>query len=375
MLIRSLFILLLVAVGAAGAAAAPAGAATLEAQTAEKLQQIRAIRPGQGDQADDAYNKQLDAAWEFFNTNKQQVLPVLRRLLKAEIEAREPNNLVLLDIGWYLHESELPDGKTLGREALFRLDPRAPIIEWNRKEFFELVHGAAEDHDPRVLTLIDSEFLRSDKKIVIPEHSLELDGTVVCVFLYGAYGADAESAVRAKLTDRSSANRAIEILIWLGSPESLQAVGAALSAAPNYETLSRVAAYMMQAAGPAGRDFMLKLDPKVLDAQGRDFLSKNRGAVQATTFDSIRKSSESLPGDKRLSDDEVKTRLNAMIANFGKADRTSPLAILDSGLPGNFLIAQLLEARHRSLYRLSDEALGDVEVTNSLINGLRYRNH
>jgi hypothetical protein len=371
MLIRSLFILLLVA----AAAAAPAGAATLEAQTAEKLQQIRAIRPGQGDQADDAYNKQLDAAWEFFNANKQEVLPILRRLLKAEIEGHDPNNLVLLDIGWYLHESELPDGKTLGREALFHLDPRAPIVDWNRKEFFELVHAAAVDHDPRVLTLIDREFLRSDKKIVIPEHSLELDGTVVCVFLYGAYGSGAESAVRAKLSDPSTANRAIEILIWLGSPESLAAVGAALSAAPNYETLSRVVAYMMQAAGPAGRDFMLKLDPAVLDAQSREYLSKIRGAAQATTFASLRKSSESLPGDKRLSDDEVKSRLNALIGNFGKYDRTSPLAILDSGLPGNFLIAQLLEARHRSLYRLSDEAFSNVEITNALINALRYRNH
>jgi len=67
------------------------------------------------------------------------------------------------------------------------------------------------------LTLIDREFLRSDKKIVIPEHSLELDGTLVGVYLYGAYGADAESAVRAKLSDRASANRALEILIWLGS--------------------------------------------------------------------------------------------------------------------------------------------------------------
>jgi hypothetical protein len=370
MLIRSLLILLLVA-----AAAAPAGAATLEAQTAEKLQQIRAIRPGQGDQADDAYNKELDAAWEFFNANKQQVLPILRRLLKAEIEGHEPNNLVLLDIGWYLHESELPDGKTLGREALFHLDPRAPIVDWNRKEFFELVHAAAEDHDPRVLALIDHEFLRSDKKIVIPEHSLELDGTLVCVFLYGAYGSEAESAVRAKLSDRSTANRAIEILIWLGSPESLPAVGAAQSAAPNYETFSRVASYMMQAAGPAGRDFMLKLDSAVLDAQSREYLSKTRSAIQATTFESIRKSSESLPGDKRLTDDEVKSRLNAMIGNFGKIDRTSPLAILDSGLPGNFLIAQLTEARHRSLYRLSDEALSDLQVTNALINGLRYRNH
>jgi len=64
-----------------------------------------------------------------------------------------------------------------------------------------------------------------------------------------------------------------------------------------------------------------------------------------------------------------------MIGNFGKDERTSPLAIFDSGLPSSFLIAQLLEARHRSLYRLTDEGLGDLQVTNALINGLRYRNH
>jgi hypothetical protein len=62
-----------------------------------------------------------------------------------------------------------------------------------------------------------------------------------------------------------------------------------------------------------------------------------------------------------------------MIAHYGRDDRTNPVAILDSGLESDFLITQLLNVRSRTLYRLSDEALDDVAVTNALINGLRYR--
>jgi hypothetical protein len=92
-------------------------------------------------------------------------------------------------------------------------------------------------------------------------------------------------------------------------------------------------------------------------------------------LDSIRDSLSKFPGDKKLPDDEVKVRLNAMIANYGKDDRTNPVAFLDSGVGSGFLIASLLKVRSLMLYRLSDEALSDVQVTNTLVNGLRYRGH
>ena len=155
----------------------------------------------------------------------------------------------------------------------------------------------------------------------------------------------------------------------------MRQVGDVLSASPNYETFSRVTAFMMQAAGPAGRDFMLKLDPSKLDPQSREYLSKIHSAIQAMSFETIRGSLASFPGDKKLSDPEVRLRIDAMIANYGKDERTSPLAILDSGLGPDSLIASLLKVRSRSLYRLSDEALSDVEVTNTLVNALRYRGH
>jgi hypothetical protein len=49
------------------------------------------------------------------------------------------------------------------------------------------------------------------------------------------------------------------------------------------------------------------------------------------------------------------------------------VAILDSGPGADYLITSLLKARSLTLYRLFDEALSDLEVTNAIINGLHYR--
>ncbi len=357
------------------AAATTARAATLEQEAATRIEEVRAIKAGQSNATMATYNQEMDAAWKFYASHKPDILPILRAQLKAEIAREQPSDLVLLDVGLFIHENDSAEGKALAREALFHLNPRAAVVNENWKELFELVHGAAEDHDVRVLDVIDRNFLTSDQKIFIPQHALQLDGTLVCVFLYGTYGADTEPHLRAKLQDLSVTQRILELLVWLGSPDSVRQVGDVLSASPNYETFSRVTAFMMQAAGPAGRDFMLKLDPSKLDPQSREYMSKIHSAVQAMSLETIRGSLASFPGDKKLADAEVRLRIDAMIANFGKDDRTSPLAILDSGMGADSLIASLLKVRSRSLYRLSDEALSDVEVTNSLVNGLRYRGH
>jgi hypothetical protein len=352
-----------------------AAAATLEEQTAAKIEQIRAMQAGQNSAKMATYNQEMDAAWNFYAAHKPEIFPILRAQLKSEIGRDQPSDMVLLDVGLFIHENDGPEGSALAREALFRLNPRAAIVNENWKEFFELVHGAAEDHDARVLDLIDRNFLASEQKIFIPQHALQLDGTLICVFLYGSYGTEAEPHLRAKLQDGSVTRRALEVLVWLGSADSVRQVGDVLSLAPDYETLSRVTSFMMQAAGPAGRDFMLNLDPGKFDPRSREYLTKIHPAVQAMSFETIRSSFAGFPGDKKLADADVSLRIEAMIANGGKDDRTSPVAILDSGLPADLLIASLLKARSRSLYLLSDEGLSEVEVTNALVNALRYRGH
>jgi hypothetical protein len=352
-----------------------ASAATLEQETAVRIEQIRGIKAGQSTETIATYNQQMNAAWQFYLSHKPQILPVLRGQLKAEMAREQPSDLVLLDVGSFLHENDGTEGKALAREALFRLNTQSAVIGENHKGLFELAHAAAEDHDLRVLGLTDASFLKSDERIFIPQHALQLDGTLVCVFLYGAYGLDAEGHLRAKLSDPAVAKRVLEVLGWLGTPDSLHQVGGTLVDSPSYETLARVTSFMMQVAGPGGREFMLKVDPQGLEPKAREYLLKVRAAIQAASFDVIRDSFSGFPGDKKLPSGEVQSRLEAMIANDGKDDRTSPLAFLDSGVGSDTLISSLLKVRAHTLYRLSDEALSDVQVTNTLINGLRYRGH
>jgi hypothetical protein len=77
----------------------------------------------------------------------------------------------------------------------------------------------------------------------------------------------------------------------------------------------------------------------------------------------------------KLFDTEMKLRIDAMNTNYGQDERTSPLEVLDSRLSADVLIPSLLKLRSQTLNRLSDEALSDVEATNAIIDGLRYRGH
>ncbi len=348
-------------------------AATIEQQTINHLNHIRNIKTDMGAEATKVYNRQMDDAWRFFQKNKAQVLPVLRGQLKTELKSSKPNDLILLDIGYFVYQNDGAEGKTIGADALSKLNPGAKIVQANYRELFDFAYAMARDHDSRVLPIIERNFLPSDQEIFIPQHALKLDGTLICVFLYGTYGPESEDILRAKLVDKPVRRRALELLVWLGSPASLPDVRNVLESSPDYETFLRVTSYMMRAAGPAGRTFMLGLSPKTLDTQSRRYLAKIHSAIQETSFESIKASLARVPGDKNLSDAEVKARLSAMLKNYGKDDRTSPVAILNSGLPSEYLINMLMKIRSRILYRLSDEGLGDVEVTNFLINALRYR--
>jgi hypothetical protein len=315
----------------------------------------------------------MDDAWKFFQSNKAQVLPVLQTELKTELARAQPNDLVLLDIGMFVYANGGAEGRKAGVDALLKLNPQSPLVVANFKELFDFTYAAARDHDPRILPIIETVFLPSNREIFVPQHALRLDGTLACVFLYGAYGPELESILREKLADKALVKRVLEILVWLGSPASFPQVRNVVMGSKDYETFARATAYMMQAAGPEGRDFMLGLDANRLDTQSQQYLAKILPAVRSTSFESAGKPLAKLPGDKVLTDAEVAVRLRAMLQNFGKNDRTSPLAILNSGLATQMLIQNLIQIRSRTLHRLSDEALSEVERTNYLINALRYR--
>ena len=321
----------------------------------------------------DRYNKQMDDAWKFFRANKAEVLPLLRKELSAEMRRPRPSPLVLLDIGYFIRLQDTPADRELGRQALFAVDGNAEIVRWNSQQFFRYAHAVAPDRDARTLAYLDRHFLRGNVTAVVPQHALTLDETLVCVFLYGAYGEGAERHLKSQLTDRAAARRIIEVLVWIGSPDSVAEVSAAMQASPDYDTFTRGTAFMMTAGGPNGRAALLAVPIRDFDARAQEYYAKVRQQIQATSYESLQAQFARYPAPGPLTDAELKQRLAAMYRSYGIDDRTSPRSILASGLPKSDLIAQLTRIRSRMLQRVSDEALSDVRVTNAMLNVLYYR--
>lgn len=379
----------------AGAVLALGGAAaradSVEQETLAHLAQLRAIKAEADEQTLAGYNKQMDEAWKFFNANKKAVLPVLRRELTAELGAARPNDMILLDIGYFIRRQDEASDQALGKRALFRLDPAAATLRKNQQELFMFAHLVAPEQDPEVLPFLDRAFLRRDVSLFIPQHALRVDPTLACVFLYGINGKAGEAHLGALLADASVSgpgaadpavanpaliNKIIEIMIWTGSRDSVPAVKAALLSRRDYDTFVRATAFMMTLGGPEGRAIMLSLDPRPYDAKARQYYEQTRSAIERVSYEQQVKGLESISEQSqpaRLGDAELKKRLSAMYENYGKDDQTSPLALLNSTLPKPYLADELMRIRARMFYRLSDEALDDVKVTNQILNALYYR--
>lgn len=350
---------------------APSAAASLENQALAHVETLRAIRPATDAKAAERYNRQLEEAWKFFIAQRKDVSLTLRRQLAAELRKTARNDFILLDLGYFLYVHGEPADREIARTALFALDPRAEIIRFNRQELFEFAHQVAGEGDERVLPLVDTAFLRERVSIRIPERNLTLDETAACVFLYGAYGPGAEAHLRRLLADKAVARKVLDILIWIGSPESNAAVQSAM-AAKDHETFVRGATFLMTMGGPQGRWQLLNLSARDLDTRSREYYAKIRKPVEDTTFRELRKRFGEEPAAP-LPDEELKRRIAAMNAGYGRDVRVSPAAILDSGLPREFLIEQLSRTRVVLLRRAAAEAPADVQRTNALLNALRYR--
>lgn len=353
--------------------ATQACAQTIEKQTLMHLEKIKAIRADADEKTVADYNQAMDQAWKFFEANKAGVLPILRREVTLELQKPNPNDMLLLDAGYFLRLQPEASDKELGKAALFKLNPAAEVVYLNQQQLFKFAFAVAIDPDPAILPFLDKSFLRQKITAYVPQHSLRLDETLVCVFLYGVHGPDSEAHLRNLLKDKAVTRKVLEILIWIGTPESASAVKEAMLADRNYETFSRGATFMMKAGGRPGRAIMLELNPKDFDEQSQTYFGRIRPHIEATSYETLRKGFTDGSKSPTLTDAEVKQRLAAMYENDGKDDNTDPRAILDSPLQGAFLINELVRIRARTFRRLSDEALSDVVVTNQILNALSYR--
>lgn len=71
-------------------------------QTMTYLETLKAMRAGADEKTTADYNKSMDEAWKFYNDNQASVLPILRREIALELQKAKPNDMLLLDIGYFL---------------------------------------------------------------------------------------------------------------------------------------------------------------------------------------------------------------------------------------------------------------------------------
>lgn len=354
--------------------ALPARAGSFEQDTLKKLDFIRSIRVSSDDKLLHEYNRQLDEIWEFFRGNKSKVLPILEQQLGIELKKERPNDYFLLDIGSFLYLEGGAQHKPSAKRSLYSIDHTRDLIKQNRLQLFYFAQMVSADRDPAVLPFLDRVFLRNaGGSVFVAQHAMTLDPALMCVFLYGVYGPDSEPHLVSLLKDASISKRIIEILIWIGSDASTAQVKDVMLAQHDYDTFIRGLSYMIQLGGPTGRKIMLAIDPKELDQKTLQYYNSVRNKIASVTYESIKGGLEGFPGDSRLSDDEVKKRLALMYESYGKDEDTNPMAILNSSLPKEYLVGELTKIRSRMLHRVSDEALSDVQMTNTLINALHYR--
>lgn len=352
--------------------ASPAAAET-EADVIKQVNVFREIKPSSDSAVLADYNKRMDTAWKFFDANKTLALPILSRVLDEETKLAKPNQLVLLDLAHFLARQNDPKQTQLALSAFLVIDPDTEIIKANFQDLFLLAHRLAAERDPRLLPQFDRLFLVGENKVAVPQHAMTLDSTLICVFLYGKYGDGAIPHLDAKLEHSSQRLRVMEILVWLGSYQSLPKIQSVMRIHKDFSTFARGTSFMMEVGGKEGRAAMLAIKPQDLDAETRKYLEQIQGAITASSYSAMEKRFAGMPGYKSIKDDELQTQLTKLYEDYGRNSVLHPLHVLKSALPTEVLIKVLARSRTRAFYRISNEALTDVKMTSAVINTLRYR--
>jgi len=203
---------------------AAAGDKDSDAEIVAQIDQLRGIQPGKDATENERINHRLDEIWDRLIARKAQALPVIESTLRKEIEKPSADNFLLLDLGFFLvQEGQRTDDLAL--DALTKVDPDSRVIQANFKQLFEYTYALVRAGNPRTLAVIDRGFLGGTQHVAVPQHALDLDPSLVCVFLYGAAGPASEQHLRELMkTSPERVEPILEILNWLGTPASTEDV-------------------------------------------------------------------------------------------------------------------------------------------------------
>jgi hypothetical protein len=357
----------------AAAAAAPSTVVPADPQLVGRaLAKLKELGQATGAAISDTHNQERDAVASQLLALGPVELETLARELEAELSLPQPSPLVLLEAGHVLFTKGTETQKRVAQRALFALDPNLPVVRGDVIGLFRFTHAIALAAPEGILRHLDRHCASTEGTTQGENMSAD---TTQCVFLYGAVGPSAEAHVAARARDLPAERlRALEILSWIGTDASVEAVKAAVLAQPSGDVVKRATAFFMRVGGEKGRAALLSLPlENNLEPATREYLVSSRERASKIDRQTLRAEiAAGFDAGEPVSDAQLCGQLQSFYDNFGHDRAVSPLTVLDSKLPRKFLVDQLVAIRRRMLQTPDENALDNVKMTNAILNVLQY---
>lgn len=346
----------------------------IHVETLNRLQIIRSIGINPTQININKYDFGRKNIWSFFLANKKITLPILERELRAETVKKKKNDFFLLEIGHFLFLNGSVAQKETATRALYSIDSSKISITANFDKLFHFTYLVSKERYPGILEFVDDTFFSNVRqRIVTADQPLTLDGAIICVFLYGAYGPDSEQHLLTNFTHPKKRLFAIEILTWIGSEQSVPRVKKAIFQETDYNLLTRALTYLLQNGGPEGIQVILELPTNGFNKDLLKFYDRIHKAAKIISLESLTARYSRHPGKTEYSDEELKQNITHMY-DKGKLDRQlNPVTIIKSKLSNQYLLLELSKIRRKMFSRISYLGMGDIQFINSLMNAIQFR--
>ena len=144
----------------------------IEKKVSLNIEQLRNIELPKDSKEAKEYNKLMDNHWKFYQNYKEETISLIDSCLYKEIDCKKPNDLILLDLGYYLYLNGTDEQKKLAVLALYSINTNQQIIDFNFEQFFRFTHAVASDKDENILNFLDAKFLLNNTNpLILPLHS------------------------------------------------------------------------------------------------------------------------------------------------------------------------------------------------------------
>lgn len=354
-------------------------AETYEEEVIQSIESIRTIKDSEDKKEIEEFNSLMDSNWKKFAEKKSVSIPIIQNKLKEELSSKTPNQMILLDLSWYLVNSDPNCDLQIITQTFEAIDFRNPTIIQNTQQYFRLALFLSEKSIPGFLNLIDQRFLRNESRtFFIPQHVALVDAHAQRTHLYGVYGDQSVPHLLKLLkteTNIKLRQSMTSILRRICTPDCANDISEILKTEQDHTTFVNGTYILLDNVGPVGKDLYLNLNPKSLSKETEDYFHSEQNYVKNQSYSFFIGKLKKKYGESNndFSDSQLMTELEKMIQNRGESDIIHPLDFFSNSIDKQILINKLIEARRKSFLRINHHGMQDIDINNLILNTIYYQ--